>query len=220
MSTFKSKVMKYPVATGGIILGLVVIFVIIFDFFGKNLSGARGELHAWLYFFTGATTVIIALIAGVKLSGNNDREDKPALEEGEFLLHIDERWSSKEIIKAKMIIHGFYAKWEEREHEHDICLKKVGKEICEISLMSEEKEDFAYLRNFLDFMETIGYLRKRGYVSPNSLNELCGESLKFYYLIFRSYIEQIRQLEKRRGNKDANKCFEHFQALIEELNCS
>ena len=64
---------------------------------------------------------------------------------------------------------------------------------------------------FLDFMETIGLFHKKGYVTLEDLDELCGSSIRFFYEIFIDYINHARQ-----QNGD-NKFCRDFETLARML---
>jgi hypothetical protein len=79
---------------------------------------------------------------------------------------------------------------------------------------NKDPKKFIILLNYLDFMETIGYLSKSEYVSINDLNELCGFTIKFNYEIFRLYIEDKR----RRHNK--KEFYSSFTELYQQMQKS
>ncbi len=133
-----------------------------------------------------------------------------------FFLRIDERWSSPEILKARKIIH-------ELSLRHNGSVEEIGKEILGKAKNPYEIEEFVLIRNFLDFMETIGFLycnNKDKAINACSLYELCGESLIFNFKIFKKYIDDIQEKAPKRklkGKEDSCAPFQHFKRLIEDL---
>jgi hypothetical protein len=155
----------------------------------------------------GTGTVILAFMAWSQLE-SLQRQNK-----GNFLLHIDERWGNPEIIKARVLIHelyrGIYANNPNRptDWKH----KAIGQEIITLSEDASKKEDFIYILNFLDFMETIGYIAVHDHVSYKELDALCGESLIFNYRIFKHYIVH------KRTKHDNKEFYKNFETLYEQL---
>lgn len=191
-------------------------FPALYDFtHTKTTEDAAPEIDAWFHFVTGAGTAALAFIAWMKV-GHIDKQN-----EGSFLLHIDEIWRSSESIRARVIIHDLYLQAREKNKEpleglSPECQDKliqcwVGKKIDELGSDPERKEDFIHLLNFLDFMETIGYLSVKDYVTSNELDALCGESLVFSYNIFKYYIDRKRS----RHNNDG--FYENFDKLYNKL---
>lgn len=180
----------------------------------------QDEIYALLYFATWVATALLALIAWKQLTKIYSKN------EAEFLLKIDEQWGSDKIIKARQIIHKIYIKIEpkHKEKKRDNIFELVGQEILNMRLNNEEKgekkkqedkdkeqDDFIILLNFLDFMETIGYLYEKKLIKADELNALCGESIRFNYKIFTPYIRYKRQKHQR------EKFYESFEALYNEL---
>lgn len=109
-----------------------------------------------------------------------------------YLLKIDERWSSKEIIIARKIIHKLYLDVKNQEKEkmitNDQIARKIGEKIIKLKNDTSSAKDFIYLLNFLDFFETIGYLHYKKSISIDDINELCGNSIRYFFIIFQEYI--------------------------------
>lgn len=200
-----------------LLMVLIVLFFIfewkdIIDSYSSNtlIHTPNEELTLWLYFLTGAGTVLLAGIAWVQF-GPIKQNIK-----GEFLLRIDEQWGSNEAIKAKTIIHQIYIETQRKHPKvataplnlHSL----MGIEIINLSCNIKHAEDFIYVLNFLDFMDTIGFLYIKEFVNADDLNALCGEALVFNYEIYQPYI-----IHKR--DKHANpKFYENFEKLYKELN--
>lgn len=119
-----------------------------------------------------------------------------------MLLHIDGRWGSSQSIKARAIIHELYLQAEKDNEKLSETLSPqcrdsaiqhcIGKKIIELGNRKKEEEKFIHLLNFLDFMETIGYMEDKGHVTSEELDALCGEALLFNYYIFQPYIMHKR----------------------------
>lgn len=169
-----------------------------------------------LFYYCGAllSAFIVAFIAYSQLRKINKNLN------AEYLIKIDERWRSSEIIKARTIIHHIYLDAISDLAKHNITDKsaireRIGKEIKE---MSESKgkvkvENFICLLNFLDFMETVGYLHTQDHLKRESLNELFGASIEFNYEIFEIYILHRR---KKHGIEDF---YDEFKKLYEAIQC-
>lgn len=171
------------------------------------------EVNAALYFVTGVATAALAFIAYNQLSGISKNA------KAEFLLRVDERWGEKEILDARTIIHKMYLPLKKkgkksnlrgsslREYYEDV----ISESIIEMSESAESPEDFLKLLNYLDFMETIGFLWKNGYIEVEEINSLCGNSICFNYRIFKKYIKN------RREEKMNEKFYENFEKLADEI---
>jgi len=234
------------------VISIVINYYLTDFIISSKAHEAEPEINAWLVFVTGAATVALAIVAWYEIRIINNQSDK------DFLLHIDERWGSVEVIRARKIIHELYIQIREK-HKEDLkelpeksdtdyssikYLKAkqiindyyqpypnlplplsietkdnfvqavLGLEIFKISKDRIYAEEFVYLLNFLDFMETIAYLA-RGNTQDNELvnkiNDLCGGSLIFNYNIFKPYMEI-----KRKKHPD-EKFYVHFDELYDAL---
>lgn len=128
-----------------------------------------------------------------------------------YLLSIDERWASLEIIQAREVIHRFYLdarKISDSPHEWKII---IGAGIKYLHRNDNKVEDFIKLLNFLDFLETIGYLHYINAVTVYEVRELLGNSIVYYFEIFKPFI-----LLRREETKD-NKFYEHFERLYSKI---
>ena len=114
-------------------------------------------------------------------------------------LRIDERWSSTEIIKAREVLHEFYLSAKEvnlQLTQHDLNFV-IGQQILLISKINKPSEisKFISLLNFLDFLETIGYIYYTGSLEAKDIQELSGNSIMYFYKIFEAYV--LYRREKR-----------------------
>lgn len=111
----------------------------------------------------------------------------------DFLLRIDERYGSPEILKARVIIHELYCLTYHKEIDINIHISKIAKRILFMKNKVDSSESFIYLYNFLNFLETISYFANNNYISNVDVDELLGGSVKYYYLIFKLLIEDKRR---------------------------
>lgn len=136
-------------------------------------------------------TIAIALIAYLELNKIADHQ------KSEFLLKIDERWTSKEVIEARVIIHHIQLKFIKNGNiSKEDLQQKIGEEICnKIRRDDDYTEKYIILLNFLDFLETIGFLCNSDRLDEEDIRELCGNSIVYFYEIFCPLIK-IRRDEK------------------------
>lgn len=188
---------------------LVMTIVISFLFFmsfsflsNKFLSYTNAEFytHSFIYYiFAVSIPVILIWIAYTK--------SKKALEQSKvnYLLKIDERFCSSEIITARIVIHKYYLKAKkdnpirngQSPASHNESLQLIIGERIKISSKElSEAEDFIYLLNFLDVLETMGYLYSKKFVGDMELDELFGNSIIYFFKIFEPYIQERRQKDK------------------------
>lgn len=130
-----------------------------------------------------------------------------------FLLEIDKRWGETQIIEAREVIHQFYLDARKITQGKECQIEIISNGILALSRSEEEKHIKQYVRilNFLDFMETVGYLYSTEDVTFEQLNELCGNTLKFNFLVFKALIKR-----KRSDHKDRT-LYENFEKLYEAL---
>lgn len=190
----KTAIVEHPFISL-IIAILAIYFITLIPFFYTLIADKATVEYTFVYYLLStcitASLTIIAFIQFQKINFNLNAE---------YLLKINEMWRSSEIIKARIIIHELYLKAQEELKEKNIAEKvdihrDVGGKIVDLST-SKQKEDFIYLLNFLDFMETIGYFYTNKYLEEKHLYELFGASLKFNYEIFEPYIKHRREKHK------------------------
>lgn len=133
-----------------------------------------------------------------------------------YLMDIDKRWMSPEIIAAKTIIHKIYLEIKNKnvDYSYDTIEALIGEKILEMH-KSEEGDDIKdsiSLLSYLEFMETIGYLHRTQKLRITDIEGLCGHSIKFNYCIYRSYI-------KYKQTEQDEKFFIEFEALYYDLIC-
>lgn len=175
-----------------IILTLAIIITcfffftdIVVKFFGSESEDIR-TIHLILVVFL---TILLVLVAWLQLTGLNKTS------KSDFLLRIDSRYGNPEIIKARLIIHKIH---RQLDNEYSSCeenrIKKISEKIVEISQSTKpgEMRDFIYLLNFIDFLETIAYFCNKGRISEKELAELSGDSIVYYYGVFKKWIFERR----------------------------
>jgi hypothetical protein len=202
---------------GSAILGIIVIVTLIFvitalfNYFWYNLEKAPAyhAVESWLLFVTGVGTAVLAFIAYDKFSGV----------QGNFLLQIDARWSAPDMVAAKIRLRTIFLESKIKNMSKCEAIAKmeayeeVGKILWKMSTEIKRQEEFACIKNLLDFMETIGYFYKEGYVGAEALNELCGSAIIEIYKLFEKYITmKQKEQETKKGTY-----YVHFKELYEEL---
>lgn len=183
---------------------LIIIVYTILELIFAWLSENKG-MHTFNAAAILILTVILIIVAWYQLEGLNTTS------KANFLLKIDERWGSSEIITARTIIHRLYR--EVRKEVACSCeeelIKGVANKIRIIGRSSKKDDvsDFILLLNFLDFLETITYFANQNYISKIDIDELSGESIFFYYKVFKSWINYRREKYNNSHYYEALKTF-------------
>ncbi len=136
--------------------------------------------------------IIILLTLIIVCAGWMQFKNLNETSKGDFLLRIDERFGSPEILKARIIIHEFYCLTNKEDIDLNIHILRISEMILGTKNKIESSEKFIYLYNFLNFLETIAYFTNNNFISLEDINELLGGSLKYYYLTFQLLIEDRR----------------------------
>jgi hypothetical protein len=212
------------------ILVFIMVFVILFLIFlspliiwkifniqfilTDNAKPIADELTFLYYVLITTITAIIALFTYKQFNHFNENMKI------DYLLKIDKRWGSREIIKARMVIHNLYLKAKDRAQTPNITDEmlrlEIGKDIIQLSESRagfEAEEAFVHLLNLLDFMETIGYFYSKRQLSEKDLIELFGDSIKFIFEVFKPYIYH------RRKNHGRIVFSKEFEKLYLTLQC-
>ena len=131
----------------GILLILIGVFALLwilpaYDFFEFN-ENVEGSEHNFIYYgLIISITLILALIAY--------RKSSIALKQSRtnYLLKIDGRFCSSEIIRARVTIHEYYlrAKQENPELDNDQIKPIIGKIIKDVNYNMALKEEFISLK--------------------------------------------------------------------------
>jgi len=209
----KKYVREHPIVFITALLILIILLSIIINYCFYDVmneshkKNSVSEINALLYFLTGAATLALAIIAWHKLTGIKEQS------EAQFLLQIDKRWSSKEILDARKTLHGIYREASQNKEISKDILSEIGKKIIRMSESDKEDEQnkFIELLNFLELMESVGYLCEKGHVKAEDLDSLFGESLEFNFEIFKPYISHKR---KKHGKDEF---FSKFELLYLDL---
>lgn len=196
-----------------ILLITLVIFSMVYcklhlaDEYKQNL-----EIDIAYYVLTVSLSAVLILFAYIKA--------REAIKQSRtnYLLRVDERWSSPEIIKAREVIHELYLSAKELNPD----LKEDNEQIKPIIALGimklhdnhRETQKFVSLLNFLDFLETIGYLHSQKSITTEEVSDLLGNSIVYFYDIFSIYIAY------RRKTKDVG-FYLNFEKLYLEVrtNC-
>lgn len=185
------------------------------------------DLANFMYFVTGFFTAALAVIAYFNFQQFN------LTSKSSYLLEIDKRWGSLEIIKARQIIHVLYRNVCDEVGYEDIRITpklevekvvypKVAKLIVELSVSEKvvERRAFIYLLNYLELMESLGYLYKDNKDKIDELQAFCGETLVFNYGVFYSYImykENKHRKEEQGVQNNDIRFYKEFRNLIKEM---
>jgi len=154
-------------------------------------------------------TIVLICVGWLQL-GNLNKTSK-----ADFLLRIDGRYGSVEIVKARAIIQRLYraASPPNEDVPQEIYFQKIADSIDTIRDSKDKKscEEFSYLLNLLDFLETIAYFSRKEYISVRDIDELIGNSILFYFRIYRQWIYYRR---RKYGNKSY---YCEFENLVEKI---
>ena len=132
-------------------------------------------------FYAGAIivlTILLLAVAWFKFGSLNN------ITQSDFLLRIDERFSSREIMRAREIVHEIYLE--------DSRIDVMADKILDIADNSKKSDEFIHIINFIDFLETIAYFCNKDRVSSKAIEELTGGSITYYYKVFKKWIERHR----------------------------
>ena len=154
-------------------------------------------------------TIVLICVGWLQLNNLNKTS------RADFLLRIDDRYGREEIIKARAIIQSLYRKAAlTGEHTpEETYIQKISDEIKKIgkSDQKEQCENFAYLLNLLDYLETISYFTNKNYISLKEIDELAGNSMQFYYKIFKPWINY------RRNKYNSPDYYCEFEAVVKKI---
>jgi len=185
-----------------IILILIVIFLIIpilellkikrYYLFGSEDHGISNFYSACLILLTFSLVIVtglLARVAWIQLAGIKN------MAQADFLIRIDDRYGSEPILKARHIIQRLYRESNnlypgapESVHRSHIAIR-----VNEISENINTSEEYTYLLNLLDFLETISYFANKGDISESDIKNLMGPSMGFFFIIFTPRIEARRR---------------------------
>lgn len=176
------------------------------------LQGSK-DIPANILRINAAAAIILTIV--LVCVGWNQLNRLNRTSKADFLLRIDGRYGSAEIVKARAIIQRLYR--ESNPHDNpvpkEIYFKRIADKIDEIRISQDVKsyEDFSYLLNLLDFLEAISYFARKKYISAKDVDELIGNSIVFYFNVFKQWIYY------RRKTYDNDSYYCEFQALVEQI---
>lgn len=154
-------------------------------------------------------TIILICVGWLQL-GNLNRTSK-----ADFLLKIDSRYGSPEIVKARAVIQRLYreASPPNKDVPYEVCVQKIADSIDKIRNRKDKNscEEFSYLINLLDFLEIIAYFSRKNYISVKDIDELIGNSILFYFKIYKQWIYYRR---RKYGNRTF---YCEFEELVEKI---
>lgn len=198
-----------------IFISLAFVVPYYFGFYGEDDAGNKAQIvqyQTFYYCLSLVFTMVLIAVAYIQLKGVRKRM------ESDFLLEIDRRWGNAESLKARTIIHKMIVKSEEthgmtNSQNFVLIMHDVQGGIIDLRKGKDDKsqEEFMIVLNFLEFMETIGYLAYSDCVSEEALDKLCGHSISFNYMVFKLYIES------KSKRHEQNDFYKHFKALHENL---
>lgn len=197
LKLLKSQLFPIILLLTSIVLFLIFLFVTSWN---DTKSSNYIELNA---LFLIVFTAILVWVAFTQLSSLNKTAKM------DFLMRLDQRYGSIEIIKARQIIHRFYRSSKDATPNAPeiVHWNNIGNEIDSLSRASDIKsqKEYVYILNLLDFLETLAYYANRGHIEPNELDDLMGISIKFFHTILKPRIDDRKG---KYGEKDFYKEFE------------
>lgn len=219
-----------------IILSAIFLIAPFYELFTDNtiLDGKEGSGIISLYsatvivltYFLVVATAGIAYVAHIQL--NNAREQLKQIGKsarGEFLIRLDERFTSPQIIEARTTVHIIYRNTQpdckhNGSHKTKLCegctkihMQLIRNQIQIIGRDSKKSKEFIQLRSLIELFETIGYFSRNGYVNVTDVNELIGGTVEFHYEIFKNWIDYL-QVER------SPHTFREFEWLAWKVNSS
>lgn len=178
--------------------GIALLFILlsVCAFFGgiKTL-----DLDDKIYHETHITYSVLAIAASfiIIILAYFKSKESIKLSRLNYLLQIDERWSNTENIKAREIIHKMFldVKKSHPKYNHHQIAPLIAVQIRDLHDNPNKIEDYIILANFVDFLETIGYLYEQTNLTTVEIKEFLGNSLIYFYEIFSIYISYKRQIK-------------------------
>lgn len=157
-------------------------------------------------------TFILILVAWVQLKSLNKTGS------ADFLLRLDERFTNKDILAARIFLHSIYIQHvttcthSDRKCAscHEAHMQSIRNYIYNIRHDSKFAKEFMQLRNLLELFETYGYFEKKGYLDKEDINQLLGGTVVYHYEVFRDWITYSQE------NKDSTS-FQEFERLVSKI---
>lgn len=172
-------------------------------------DSAVAEFEAWLYFLSGAGTVILAYVAIQQLPFiSKQSETQSHIAIAQFLLHIDERWCSEEMTEVRSELWRKYREERNKQNKKEKAIEMVGKYVVSVEEKCKKKPNkknmkhfFRHL-NFIELLGTIYFFKKRKLIEKEEdfFRELFGGELHMYLKFYESYLKE----RSRKDNIDSN----------------
>lgn len=187
-----------------IIISLIIslVFILTNDFFSSIAESNIHEIEVWYYVGTVCVTYLIVITQLSSLNKTN---------QSEFLLRIDERWSSESILIARMYFHTLLLELRAKNNNVDPDISIIGYKLIEMSRDETKVKEYIYLKNLLEFFETIGFLYAQERINTKEADELIGNSILYFYKAYEPYI--IHQ----RKNKNDNNLYYELENLYKNM---
>jgi len=184
-----NKKMNLPSLIMKIIL-VVVCFYIFIDFFniwdmGKDKNDSLISSHA------AAIVIFTAILIWVAYSQLHKIRE---VSRSEFILHVNDRLSSSEIVSARVIIQELVCKIGDESNEN-IAIK-FSESMQEMSKDKDRAEAYTRINILLSFMETIACLCNKHPDLFDDVYELPGILIDKYYALFEKHIIDTRYRNK------------------------
>ncbi len=188
------------------ILSLTILSILSINyFFDKYFDNTISKTIESLYYISLIPlTVMLVSVAWIQLDALHE------INKDDFLIRIESRFGSEDIIKARAIIHKFHVLAKSKNITKKMRLKKIARMIQNTGQNSKSADEFTYLMNFLDFLDTISYFCNKNSIRIDDADELLGNSIIFYYDVYKPWIYYRRQ------TYDIN-FYSHFEKIAIEL---
>lgn len=172
------------------LISIILAIILSCAYLTTQVDLISGEVNSNIIRLNAAAIIVLTIIlvcVGWFQLGNLNKISK-----ADFLLRIDDRYGSTDIIKARAIVQELYRKAVPKDEtvSEDVYIKKISDGMKEIGKDKSPNgcEKFAYLLNLLDFLETIAYFSRKDFISVDEVDDLLGNSLVFYYQIYKPWI--------------------------------
>lgn len=171
---------------------LVMLAVAGMDYYYINLDllnphEKMGDLHD---FFLIILTLALVLIAWFQL----DKLNQTA--KAKLLLELEARFGSAQIVEARAILQRYAYEEGFSEATPDAIDKQIAHiadHILRVSVIESEAKTFAYLLNYLDFLEAASYLCRHNGVDSKYFEDLNSGSIPYLFKVYEPWIQKRRK---------------------------
>lgn len=194
-----------------IMISIIVIFVAmaiidyldLYNFFKNREDKSFEKTGHMVLVISAAIAAMIAWWQLIKLNSTAFAD---------LLTKIETRYGSNEILEAREIIQEIYLESKDAQdtcklkhisHMQDI-IKQIGND-------AKQTRKFILLLNFLDFLESIAYYVKVGYVSYDDVLEMFGGNLPYWFDVYERWIHYRREKFKE------PKMYYEFETLVKKI---